>query len=1121
MRANGDRFLRDLDEYDGDLEAAIDTGDIAEIINRLWHDVFASQFPKSQDVRSTVRLIRNARNEAAHWRTKNDMDAENVRARLTDIANVLRLISKPDEQREVEKIRDRLADKFTNHQAPTTQQPELPAASESNVLVLPDDTKPMSLRGAPTDPPLQADRSGAPERTHGSSAIDAERGALIALYQATDGPHWINSHNWTTEAPIDDWHGVSTDSRGRVAEVDLSRNGLRGEIPAEMIHLANLEWLDLSANQLYGEIPAELGHLTRLQVLFLAHNQLSGFIPRELRNVADSDLPELGPLFPDAEGRMSPEDRRSVRSLPKRYPIVLNPQQIEAIEHFEGPLIILAGPGSGKTQVITHRVANLIKSGVAPWNILSATFTNKAANEMRARIENLAGRAAGKVNVGTFHSHALHILRRSIQYLDREPDFTIYDADNQLHLIKQIVRQQRVNTRGFSTLAIRDAISRAKDDLVDHDAYARNATGDFERTVAPIYPLYQRLLENSNGVDFGDMLFLCWQLFQEYPEVLAFYQDRFRFILVDEYQDINYAQYEFILELAADRGNLCVVGDDDQNVYSWRGASVRYIREFESQFPDAVVVRLERNYRSTESILACANAVISKLADRVEKTLWTKRKDGKRPAIIEASDEEDEARQVASLIRDLHSEGVLYRDIAVVYRVNAQSLPFEATFRRLDLPYRLVKAKGFYDRTEVRIVLAFLRSVTNVRDSVSFEQIAATSSLGLTAGMLQRFCRRATQRGSAPGELARALAAEESGSPEILELGRLLGHLDTLADALPVSQLIDAVIRESGYDKVLNNDPYRSEERWENVRELRNAAARFESPKLSPRQNLERFLSEAALMANEDNPPNGAESVSLLTAHASKGLEFGVVIVVGLENGVFPDFRSYNDPEQSAGERRLAYVAFTRAKNQLFLSYAHSRSGRDAPRQFCSLFLLDIPGRLLRYRRSLAARQSTDASGTPSARASPIAAQNSSSKPMNGQNLTSTLLSTMTDRIALVALYDATNGTSWSNNENWLSYAPFDEWYGVTADIDGRITGLHLHSNRLRGEIPAALGDLVKLTELDLRGNELRGTISREVTKLESLTSLHLARNQLSGRIPHDLRAVPNNDLVDLGLPFD
>ena len=644
----------------------------------------------------------------------------------------------------------------------------------------------------------------------------------------------------------------------------------------------------------------------------------------------------------------------------------LNPQQRTAVEHLVGPLLVFAGAGTGKTRVITHRVAKLIEQGVAPWHILAVTFTNKAANEMRERIIQLVGPAAGGVNVGTFHSQSLRILRRDFHRIGWESDFSIYDATDQLRAVKQAMADLDMPLTTVSPQAVRNEISRAKDELATPHEYAERAEGFFQETTATIYHRYQRILRDAQAVDFGDMIAYAVRILRESPEARAAYHDRFRFILVDEYQDTNRAQYYIIRELAAGHGNVCVVGDDDQSIYSWRGADIRNILEFEQQFPAASVVRLERNYRSTKRILEAANEVISKLDRRAPKTLWTDRDAGDALGLIEALDEEDEARQVLEVVRKLGADHqVARRDIAIMYRTNAQSRAFEELFVRLGVPYQLVGATEFYNRKEVRDVLAYLRAVANPRDLLSFERIANVPRRGIGATTLKNLRTWAEQTGKAPGELVRWLA-EQSESPvaaepdaplagrarrALTELGRVMRKLDMLAAELPAGSLINAVVQETGYDDVLDNDPDRPEERWENVVELAAAASKYDE--FDPREGLQRFLYEAALVSEVDNLAEQSEAITMLTYHAAKGLEFGVVFMTGMEEELFPHIRSQDDPDQMEEERRLAYVGITRAQDRLFMSYARFRSGWGTPVRFPSRFLNDIPPEHMVYERRL------------------------------------------------------------------------------------------------------------------------------------------------------------------------
>ncbi len=647
----------------------------------------------------------------------------------------------------------------------------------------------------------------------------------------------------------------------------------------------------------------------------------------------------------------------------------LNPEQLAAVRHLEGPLLVFAGAGSGKTRVITHRVANLVASGVAPWNILAVTFTNKAADEMRERIVKLVGHAAGGINVGTFHGQCLRILRRDIHRLDWEPAFTIYDATDQLRAVKQSMSDLDIPLNSVSPLAIRNEISRAKDELASPYEYAERSEGNFQELTAKVYHRYQVILRNAGAVDFGDMIAFTVRILREHPEARAYYQDRFRFVLVDEYQDTNRAQYYFVRELVGAHHNLCVVGDDDQSIYSWRGADVRNILDFEQQFASAAVVRLERNYRSTKRVLAASNALVSRLATRAPKKLWTERDEGPPINVIEAFDEDDEAQQVLQALRQLKETHGLPRDeIAVMYRTNAQSRSFEELFVRLGVPYQLIGATEFYGRKEVRDVLAYLRAVANPRDLVSFERIANVPRRGLGAVSLKKLREWSERTGRAPGEMTRWIA-RQADHPEgdlsaapfstrplrvLRDLGRLLLRLDGLAAELPVSKLITALVQESGYDEVLDSDPEKPEERWENVVELATAASKYDS--LGPRESVFRYLSEAALVSETDNLTYGTDAVTLLTFHAAKGLEFGAVFMVGMEEELFPHIRSYEDPQQMEEERRLAYVGVTRAKDHLFLSYTRHRSGWGAPVRFPSRFLQDIPSDLLCYKRQLDAQ---------------------------------------------------------------------------------------------------------------------------------------------------------------------
>lgn len=954
----------------------------------------------------------------------------------------------------------------------------------------------------------------------------SDRTALIELYQDTDGSNWTKSENWATDTPIDEWYGVSTDSSGCVIELSLPNNRLQGHFPVSLAHLANLRLLDLSGNRLYGEIPAELSRLDALEMLVISDNPLSGHIPTELRGIPDSDLDQLGLLYFDNTGPKSSQTNQDVQSIVPEHLRGLDKHQLMAAQHVDGPLLILAGPGSGKTRVIAHRVANLVALGVAPENILAVTFTRKADREMRDRIDDLVKStvvpATGRVNIGTFHSQALRILRREIRYLNRGLSLPAYTGRRQMDLIKKSMRQANISQKQFNPTDIREEIARAKDDLKTPNTYAKQTTNEFEKVVAKVYRRYQRMLEKANGVDYADMLGLCVRLFREFPSVRASYIEQFHFILVDEFQDINRAQYEFIRELGATRHNVCVVGDDDQNIYSWRGADVAFIRKFKTQFPEATIVRLERNYRSTKKIVDCANAVISRATDRIDKAIWTGREDGDSPAVIEVYNELEEAEANSGVIKDLLNEGFTYRDFAVIYRTNAQSRPLEVEFVQERLPYKLVKAEGFYARPEVRHVLSYLRNMVNPCDLSSFEYVANTRS-SLTPNILQAFRQQALRTGCQPGELVRQLPTgikaidlvkDPAAEGELTQIGRMLCRMDELAKEEVVSRLVDSVVQESGYAEVLDNDP--TGERWECIHELRNAATKHDP--LGPGSSLVQFLKEADFVSSVATSSGSHDTITLVTAHSAKGLQFPVVIIIGLEEELFPHIRNLNDPVKLDEERRLAYVAITRAKERLFLSYSRYRSGKDLRNP--SRFLQDIPQELLNYRRRIGPPQSSDSQQVDGSNAWSIDSDNTPPSDVGKPSLASTLLSTMPDRIALVALYQATNGPSWTNNRNWLSYAPLGQWHGVTTDDNGKVVRLDLSWNRLRGEIPSDLGSLINLEELHLKGNYLAGKIPAELTRLKNLTHLHVSMNRWSGWIPQELQDIPDNDLSQLGLPF-
>jgi DNA helicase-2/ATP-dependent DNA helicase PcrA len=661
----------------------------------------------------------------------------------------------------------------------------------------------------------------------------------------------------------------------------------------------------------------------------------------------------------------------------------LNPEQQRAITTTEGPVLILAGAGSGKTRVLAHRVAYLVGvRGVKPWQILAVTFTNKAAAELRARITGLVGEEAGReVAMGTFHAMCARVLRRDGAAIGLDPHFVVYDSADQQALMKQILKDEDLPITGeYKPVSILGSISRAKNEMLDADFLAANAHTHREREIAKLYRLYQTRLRSSNALDFDDLLLEAVRLFHDAPSVLERYQGRWRYLHVDEYQDTNRPQYLWVKSLAAAHNNLCVVGDDDQSIYSWRGADIRNILDFEGDYPAAAVVKLEQNYRSTQLILDAAHAVVTHNSSRKDKKLWTENSGGSKIQRFEAYNEEEEAEWIARQIEELTGgrSSILTRradeeaerwergDIAVMYRTNAQSRAIEEAFLRYGIRYQLVGGTRFYQRREVKDALAYLRILRNDTDQVSFERIVNVPARGIGEKTLDELrVEAAGGRTIVPEEAADPTAPEPTYWGAILAAaeGRLealgprartaltgfatlVARLRTRIGVLSLPELLDAVLEESGYRAMLADGSEEGEERWANLLELRSVTTRYDD--LSPDDALDRFLEETALVADQDSYEVGADAVTLITLHAAKGLEFPVVFIGGLEEGVFPHSRSLDDEKQLEEERRLAYVGITRAKRRLFLSHAARRAtwgqgGLSVP----SRFLFEIPAALM------------------------------------------------------------------------------------------------------------------------------------------------------------------------------
>jgi DNA helicase-2/ATP-dependent DNA helicase PcrA len=631
----------------------------------------------------------------------------------------------------------------------------------------------------------------------------------------------------------------------------------------------------------------------------------------------------------------------------------LNPQQREAVTAGDGPTLILAGPGSGKTRVLTHRIAYLVgQLGVPPHKIMAVTFTNKAAREMKSRVEVLLQGNLRGLTIGTFHSICARFLRREAARLPVTADFAIFDEVDQLALVKQALKDLNLNEKQYAPARLLNKISAAKNELIGPEEYA--ASTYFAEIAKRVYARYQQLLVANNALDFDDLLMGVVHLFDAHPDVLAKYQRFYDHILVDEFQDTNTAQYALLRRLAKVGRNLYAVGDPDQSIYKWRGADYRNVRRFQEDYPNARTILLEQNYRSTQIILDGAMAVIDQHPGRTRKRLFTHRNGGTEIFAYEAYNEQEEAQFVVETIAALvarreYAPG----DCAVMYRTNAQSRAVEEAFLRANLPYKLVGAQRFYGRKEIKDVLAYLRLIHNPSDSVSLWRVINTPPRGLGAKTLEQLQAAASAAGVSPGDVLRDLGEHGPKSTfagtftgkagaALANFGRMLNHWHAARGELSVAQLIDLVLDRTGYKDYLDDGTDEGEERWENVLELRGVAAEEADASLAD------FLQDVALVSDQDTLAEEGQAPTLLTLHAAKGLEFPVVFIVGLDEGVLPHQRSFDDPEAMHEERRLMYVGMTRAKDRLYLLRAFRRSlygdsGLSEP----SRFLEDIPDRLL------------------------------------------------------------------------------------------------------------------------------------------------------------------------------
>lgn len=634
---------------------------------------------------------------------------------------------------------------------------------------------------------------------------------------------------------------------------------------------------------------------------------------------------------------------------------LLNPEQKEAVFHYEGPLLILAGAGSGKTRVLTHRVAWLIEEKqVNPWNIMAITFTNKAAGEMRDRVETMLGGALDGVWVATFHSTCVRILRRYIDRIGFGTNFTIYDGDDQKTIIKEICKRFQIDTKLYRERFFMAAISAAKDELLSPDDYAKQVHGDTRKQkVAEVYREYQKQLRASNALDFDDLIFRTVELFQKDAEVLEQYQDRFRFIMVDEYQDTNTAQFKLVSLLAAKYRNLCVVGDDDQSIYRFRGANIQNILSFEEVYPDAKVIRLEQNYRSTQNILTAANEVICHNEGRKEKKLWTANGDGDKVRFRQFLNGFEEAEYVAGMIsRKVGAGKWRYGDCAVLYRTNAQSRMFEEKFLFANVPYKIVGGINFYGRKEIKDVLAYLKTIENGRDDLAVRRIINVPKRGIGATTINRVQEYANTEDMSFYDALRVAGTIPGVGKSVAKLDGFVQMIQTMRSKQPyysVKELIEDVLEQTEYRKELMSEGTEEAlDRLANIDELLNKAASYAEHADNP--SLGGFLEEVALVADIDNLEEDADHVVMMTLHSAKGLEFPVVFMVGMEDGMFPSYMSISseDPADLEEERRLCYVGITRAKETLILTSARQRMVRgEIHYNRVSRFIEDIPKEVL------------------------------------------------------------------------------------------------------------------------------------------------------------------------------
>lgn len=630
----------------------------------------------------------------------------------------------------------------------------------------------------------------------------------------------------------------------------------------------------------------------------------------------------------------------------------LNDKQYEAVTATEGPSLVIAGAGSGKTKVLTHKIAYLIgEKAIKPWNILAITFTNKAANEMKERVKSLIGESATDIWMGTFHSICVRILRKTIDRIGFDTSFVIFDTSDQKTMIKKILKEQNLDDKIFTDKSVLYEIGHAKNEMLTPEQYAVRARGDFRKeNIAEIYRLYQKRLKENNAIDFDDIINFTIQILLDHPDILEFYADKFKYVLVDEYQDTNKAQFTLITLLASKFGNITVVGDNDQGIYSFRGADISNILNFEKDFPGTQIIKLEQNYRCTQSVLNAANEIIKNNETKYEKKLWTSNEAGSLPKVYRGDNEYDEANYIISQINSLRrNEYYKYSDFAVLYRMNTQSRSIEDILRRENIPYKIIGGLKFYERKEIKDMIAYLRLIHNTADNLSLTRIINEPKRGVGKTSMEQVEQLANSNGISMYEVIKR--ADEFGLNRVFgntrEFIAAIEELRTLKDSKLISDLMKETLQKTGYTKALEDEnTIEAENRIENLNEFLTVAIEFEEQ--SADNSLTEFLEGITLSSDLDGMEEAEESVTLMTLHSAKGLEFPAVFLVGMEEGIFPGYQSIGEPKELEEERRLCYVGITRAKEKLFMTCAKQRTIFGSTSfNAVSRFIKEIPANLL------------------------------------------------------------------------------------------------------------------------------------------------------------------------------